>query len=535
MVGNQDSWDPWMAASWGYDRCLYAWSPCGRSIATRNREGVEIRDSLSFELLSTLMPIESAQGSMDHLAYSMDGRSVVSAFGASLIIWDIQTGGVAKEIEYEGTYSASLAWSLNGSTICIISKDVMTGLYTVYIYDVASGVMGSPGTLQSADKPYVWAHDTSFRVMTTAHDGWGCLINIFEVGSVLTRIESFHIEIQGMYFWAVSFSQTTYRISIFVDDGLFVFDARTSRRLLRKEYLTPHCFSPDGSLFAGISRGAILIWKYTSDNYTPWREFLLQDSTLAYHSLRFSPTSSSLLAGSDQSLRLWRLDGPPVVAHPRRREPLVALSHCGSYMATGYLADSVVTVTNLVSQTPPHFIDTGMDIKIFILTGNILLVLGHETIVAWRLTGEGAVDGVFPGGRAGHGDSIWTVSLSGDPKFLVRDETVAIRQGGRVIWVYRIETGEVLERTSLFVCHYYPHYTSREMLLGLHHRRRHHNDLDLVPLATIQTGWAKDPEGKHQLWIPVEWRNSLDYATSLHDNKVLRLALKGGGIILIRF
>ena len=389
MGGNQDSWDLWIATSWRYDDGSYAWSLCGRFIAVGNRQGVGIYNSLSFELLSTLIPTELTRKSMNQLAYPMDGHSVASTFDGSLVIWDIQTGGVAKKIEYWGTYSYCLAWSLNGSAVCIISNDQTTALYTVYIYDVASGVMRSPGVLPSADGPYVWAHDTSFRVMTTAHDGLICLINIFEVGSVLTRIESFHIELQKTNFRIGSFSQTTYRISIFVDNGLFVFDARTSHRLLRKEYLKPHCFSPDGSLFAGISRSVIHIWKYTSDDYRSWMEFPLDDLTFTYHSLQFSPTSSSLLACSDKFLQLWRLDGPPIVSHPRRREPLVALSRCGSYMATGYLADSVVTITSLVLQTPPHFIDTGMDIKIFILTGNVLLVLDCNTIVAWRLTGEG--------------------------------------------------------------------------------------------------------------------------------------------------
>ena len=536
MVEDQDSWDPWIAASWRYDRGSYAWSPCGRFIAAGNGEGVGIYDSLSFELLSTLMPIESAQESMDQLAYSMDGRSVASAFGASLIIWDIQTGGVAKEIEYEGTYSASLTWSLNGSTICIISQNVMTGLYAVYIHDVASGVMRSPGILPSVDKPYVWAHNTSFRVMTTAHNGWDCLINIFEVGSVLTWIESFHIEIQRVYSRVGPFSQTTHHISLLVIGGFSIFDARTSRRLLSAGWLRAQCFSPDGSLFAGILAdypGDIIhIWKYNSNEYTSWRKFPLGHLALDRHPLRFSPTLSSLLARSDKFLHLLRLDDPPIVARPDHCMPHIALSRCGSYMVTVYLADSVVTITNLVSQTP-RFINTGIYIKTFVLTGNILLVLGYEAIVAWRLTGEGAVDGVFPCRIPDHGDSIWTVSLSGDPTFFVGDETVAIRQGDKVIWTYHIETGEVLEPTKPLIYHH-PHYTSQEMLRGLHHHHRH-NDLDLVPLATIQTGWAKDPEGKHQLWIPVEWRNFLVNATSSHDSKALRLVLKGGAIILIRF
>ena len=34
-------------------------------------------------------------------------------------------------------------------------------------------------------------------------------------------------------------------------------------------------------------------------------------------------------------------------------------TRCGSYIATGHRTDSIVTITNLLSQTRSHFIDTG--------------------------------------------------------------------------------------------------------------------------------------------------------------------------------
>ena len=118
------------------------------------------------------------------------------------------------------------------------------------------------------------------------------------------------------------------------------------------------------------------------------------------------------------------------------------------------------------------------------------------------------------------------------PTFFIGEQTITIGQEGRDICIYHIETGEVLEPIKPPIC--YHHYTSQEMLHGLHHHR-HYNSLGLVPWDTIRRGWAEDPEGKHQLWIPVEWRNSLDDVTSSHDSKALRLVLKGGGIILIKF
>ena len=263
IVGNQDSWDQWLAASshgseWD-ESSSCAWSPCGRFIAVGYKHGVEIYDSLSFEHLSTLMPTKSDQESMDQLAYSMDGRSVASAFGTLLTVWDIQTGGVAKEIEYEDSYIDALAWSLTGITIGTISDDWETAHPTVYTYNVASGTTHSYGTLPLAGASYLWACDASFRVMTIVQDDEGLIIDIFGVETVLTKIESFRIGSLRGHLQVRSFSQSTYRISISVGDDYFVFDIRNSHCLLSAKHLRSHCFSSDGSLFAGISTNAVCI------------------------------------------------------------------------------------------------------------------------------------------------------------------------------------------------------------------------------------------------------------------------------------
>ena len=535
IFGKQDSWDQWLTASsrgsrWDRSRCC-AWSPCGQFIAVGYKHGMEIYDSLSLEHLSTLMPTKSDWGSMDQLAYSMDGRSVASAFGTLLTVWDIQTGGVAKEIEYKDSYIVALAWSLNGSTIGTISYDWKSNPLAVCTYNVASGTTHSYGTLPLTDRPYLWACDASFRAMTTARDNGGLIINIFEVGTVLTKIESFRIGSLRGHLRAGSFSQSTYRISISVGDDYFVFDIRTSHRLLSAKRLESPRFSSDGNLFADILAHDVHIWKYTSDGYTPWRQFPLQ---FPNRPLQFSPTSSSLLTHSEKILQLWRLDGPPIVAHPDYyMPPLIILSHCVSYMAAGDRGGRIVTITDLLSQTPLHSIDTGMWIYGLALTGNVLLVWDLGTIAAWRLTEDGSVDGVSIDRRAGRGDSIWIVPLpssrSDDPIFSFGDQTVAIRKGEEVVHVYCTETGEVLESTQTLLYHH--DYSSGDMLRGLHHP--HHHDID--PVAIKQMGWMKDPEGKYRLWIPVKWRNSLQQVISSYDRKIMRLDPIGCDTILIKF
>ena len=153
------------------------------------------------------------------------------------------------------------------------------------------------------------------------------------------------------------------------------------------------------------------------------------------------------------------------------------------------------------------------------------LVLSFRTIAAWRLTREGTVDGVSIDRRAG--DSIWTVLLSDDdPIFSFRDQTVAIRQDEEVVHVYCTETGEAFEPTQTLL--YHRDYSSWDMLCGL----RYFHSIDLFPV--MQRGWMKDPEGKHWLWIPTEWRG-LCRVTLSNDRKIVRLNLRGDETILIRF
>jgi hypothetical protein len=66
---------------------------------------------------------------------------------------------------------------------------------TVHTCDITSGTTLSTVTFQSRDNPHLWAHKASFHLMTTGWDGQAPTINIFEVGSTLTKIESFQINL----------------------------------------------------------------------------------------------------------------------------------------------------------------------------------------------------------------------------------------------------------------------------------------------------------------------------------------------------
>ena len=545
VTGTQGSWGQSSTTHFGgdFDRSRsFAWSPCGQFVTTNYRGAVVIRDPLISEPLATLRLIKPISQPFFGLAYSPDGRSLAALSDTSLVIWDIQTGGVTKEIildvqagERVIISEPPLVWSLNGRAITICTAlgggtPVLT--CSACVCDVDSGVAHFYGPrLLSFMVPHIWAHNESFRIMTRGWD-WqtGCTtINISEVGSVLTKIESFCVgppcdplRAGSAHMRIESFSPTTYRIATSVDRQLRIFDIRNWGCLSaipeERGYTSSNCFSSDGSLFATTlrSEGCVQIWKYGSRYYTVWGKFSTQRID-AIPKLRFSPTLSSIAGFFPDLLQVWRLDRP-FDAYPDGPgcAELGALSHCGTYVATSHYGGSAVAITDLLSQSPSQFIETGVDrIVELALTGNVLLVRGDCGLVtAWRLTEEGVVDGPSRERSAGPGDSIWTILSPRDPTLVIRDRTVVI-WNRPVTHTYCVGTGEVLEPAQPPPLPHDHQYSLRDLMHGLHYPHcrglevpstRSESDWPVSRTTLEEEGWVKGPEGRHRLWIPPAWR-----------------------------
>ena len=139
VVGTPDSWGPTIAASGCYSFCI--WSPCGQFVAAQTEIFAEIRNQLTMELVTILHPTEAIPNLTGSLAYSPDGRFIACTSDTTIVIWDIQTGGVAEEIEieYHGC-GISLVWSSDGGTICIIGSKAGVD-FVVHTYDISSGTI----------------------------------------------------------------------------------------------------------------------------------------------------------------------------------------------------------------------------------------------------------------------------------------------------------------------------------------------------------------------------------------------------------
>jgi len=500
---------------------------------------VEIRNQLTLELITILQPPETILDLTGPLAYSPDGRSIACASDIAIIIWDIQTGGVAKEIGCGAHYNFSLVWSSNGGIICTIDSENWD-TSTVHTCDVSSGIVSTPGTLRSRPS-HLWTVDESFRVMTMVRSVYDIeTIDIFEVGSTLTWIQSFSPHLPCAI-TRMSFSPITHHLSVSGSNTLSISDVRSSENLLHTEgHFFSQCFSSDGSLFAASKGNIVSVWKYDSGHYTLYGKYQFQG--LCDHLLQLSPTpSSSILGNSENTLQVLRLYELPT-APETLREQYAGLSRSGTRVATAHETGRTVTTTDILAQTPPQFIDTDVAVKRLVLTGNVLLVGGSGQVMAWLLTEEGLVDGVIGDRRVGRGDSIWDVSYRSEWAIQVEGQIGVIRLGdGDVdkLQVYRTDTGEVLHPTQEFrgITDAYNEDNFVQDHLYLHNLSECNAPLEdrwQTSPDTVREGWVKDAGGKHRLWIPVEWRAEWDPEDWLHD-VTIQFSYLGGRPVLIKF
>jgi len=539
VTGTPDSWTQTTGISGkdDYDgSCI--WSPCGRFVAAQMGGAVDIRNQLTLELITTLHSTETIPHLKGPLAYSPDGRSIACTSDTAIIIWDVQTGGVAKEIKCSPN-NVSLVWSSDGRMICTINH-WGTG-FIVRMYDASSGTTLSIHTLLSSNNPHLWTDDKSFWVMTTARvECLGRAINISKVGSTLTNTRSFTVPLVNKTV-IVSFSPTARRISTSDDSKLRILDIQSSECLLDEPQLFFfHCFSSDGSRFAAYGLIGIHVWEYHSGRYVLLGEFRCHHISIS--PLRFSPTPTSILGRANGILQVQRLHELPTSSRTRRRQ-YAGLSRSWTHIATAHELENTITITDLLAQNPPQFIDTDVEIVGLVVTGNILLVAGSGQLVAWLLTEGGLVDGVIGDRRVDRSDSIWAISKSARTpqwQFQVEGQVGFIMLPGNAPHIYHTETGEVLRLTQvtrdfrgLKDALGYPH-PGREYL-------RFHNlsqcdtpleDRWKTSQATLREGWVKDAEGKHRLWVPVEWRAGWDPKDWRHDVTTQFSYLRNGPVVI---
>ena len=602
LYGLRDSWDQPAAIRGRYKS--FTWSPCGQFFSAQTQTSVEVWDALTLEKRSTLQPTNphtiETRGPYNYLpdvlAYSPGGCSLAGCFGSAIIIWDVQTGGVVKEIEGKAVDCPpqSLVWSSDGTTICTIFP-AWGRTWDVVTWEVASGKRAPIGRFRSLATPFLWSNNDSLRVMVMQSENNdsddsddsddncdiddndnddGCsraTVDILEVwpSFIDHPIESFSIEVNPYNTPLISFSPSTYRISVTADDEdgtLFAFDIRNSKVLFQKEgHISQGHLSPDGSLLAACILGDTSIWKYTSEQgYVLWRKFSFWDNegrTLWGH--QFSPTSSSILISSDRFLEVRHLRDPQTDPPIQSRYSYDRFSTNGAYVVTASHRGPTITITNL-RKNLSQSIHVEFDIRDLALTGNVLLAHGVGVVIGWRLTAEGMVDKVPDDRREGdHDGRLWAMVLPRDrhPSFWVSSNIGAIissrpficydrfdmhlnRSGG--LWMYYdTETGKEYKPVSVEVPpssspSWKPLY-SRRSNFGAQssfscHDFVHLEDDPPISMPWYAKGWVKYPGGehRHRFWLPAHWRPGWSEVHWIDDVTTLRL-ITASGLVIIQF
>ena len=548
VIGNPDSWDQTTSFSSKGRYLGSIWSPCGRFVATRIEAIVEIRNPLTFQVLAVLQPPTKSPPLRGPHEYSPDGRSLACGCCKGIVIWDIQTGGVARSINCPGD-PLILVWSLDGKTLAAAHSYRRTS-WSVQTYDVVSGAQLFAENFETEWMIHFWASEKAFRFLSIPYFSDSNELSISEIGPTRPKIE--HLSVVTRLPKTARFSPSTYRIAFFGSDSLRILDARNSQSLLEENNIESLSFSSDASLVAATHKNGFRVCKYTPGSYVLLGEYLLpylDPPGFSSHiiNLRFSPASTSILSQYKNILQVWGLHGPPTT--PKTCRQHAAISRSGRYVAIVRGSQSTVTIINLHSQAPHQFIDTGGEIEGLAITGNVLLVAFSQKVVGWLLTEEGRVNGLVDSQRADHTNSIWTITSSpGYPKplcFTVSGQNGVIEADSTFPFIYITGTGGVsycVHQPRDFTFPWVSLYQPSDFKEYYHLRHHDTPQYDAPPtdswLASRtrarKAQWVVDPEGRHRFWLPFEWRVPWD-PKNCHNDILTLFARIGDQPVIIKF
>ena len=310
----------------------------------------------------------------------------------SIVVWDIKTGVIVKEIvtDIEG-----------------LDRIVFSGYYAVTLvmnycevfrtYGALNGTLLCEGQiLPRFDRRLgaLWEYGESLRFATSCITDGESTIDIHQLQPSSTppfpTIESFIVSPHDGKF---SFSPVSFHASFVTWTDITVLDVRNSKILMRAEapellYFPPGCFSPDGGFFAcGTLENEIHVWKNTSAGYTTWSRL---KPRLRFDSFSFSPTAVSILAWGPDGVQL--LDNhthipslDKMTPNHDRGDHLVVYSKDGTWSAAARRGGNVLTIADTLPDTPQRSINTTMRILDVGIVGNTVFTTDLREVVGWDL------------------------------------------------------------------------------------------------------------------------------------------------------
>ena len=428
------SWDETTAAATYPSRIgAAAWSPCDRfiAIAWDGTMKIEVLDPVTLQRLQTLEHLQGQPISTSPmaLAFSPDSR-ILTCFGAGssdrklfVVSWDLQTGGVASAIEWQGEHdiigTPSITYLADGRTVGVRYGNLAYD-DSILVFDVASGVYMHSHSLNKSITPTndIWTHGECLRFTTFGSK----TITIWEVGltsdAIPTEVKTLpapedvdleHCNPRRPFLSLVhkgqleegvrvQFLPTSCRLALNPRGKVMVWDAQNSKYLLRctdtkfQRWMT---FSSDGRFFACLAVGeGVYLWKESSTGYM-LHQILAFNITISCPLL--SRNGESIVAFGGTTIRLWHTKRytPPPPSSVSTQAPQTVKAFVLDFSPDGMLAaiarqgGEAVTVLNLKSGVPQLTIDTGAGVDGLGVIGNAVTVIGDGKFIAWDLpTGD---------------------------------------------------------------------------------------------------------------------------------------------------
>ena len=395
-------------------------SPCNRfiAIAQFSTINIEVLDSATLQLLQALeFPQEHGiRMYLTTLAFSPDSRVLTCSAGSSqdqglsVVSWDIQTGGIASIIRWQGpdkiARTHSITYSANGKMVGVRCR-YSAGDDVILVFNVVSGVYihshsltGSPPHATS-----IWAHGESLR-FTTTHTN---TITIWEVGftseAIPTEVETIplpeDVNFTGRMRERVRFLPTSSRLGLWSQGNIRVWDVQNSKYLLNHRDtmgISHMSFSDDGRFFAcSAAKSGVYLWKESPTGYTLHQ--ILASGTMDSIP-HFSRDGESIVVSSGPAIQLWRTKGFPTThsssftrTSQRTENFILDFSPDGASAAVVEKWGRTVTVLDLESGVPQLTIDAGVAIDSLRLIKNVITVAGNGKVITWDLpTGDRVPD-----------------------------------------------------------------------------------------------------------------------------------------------
>jgi WD40 repeat protein len=476
------SWGPCTVATTRPSTITMAvWSSCNGFIAITSLISSEIHvlDSATFQRLQVLESPQDVSTNYKALVFSPDSRTLTcSGYGWGpdwperelfVVNWDLQTGGVANIIRWQGPGRGAVEWpsitySANGKVVAVFYRYCDgTNSANVFVCDVASGVYMYSYSLMGGIplSNNIWAHEECWQFATVDTTA----ITIWEVGSVPggTPMEVETLPAPDDFDFAMlpsfdgnkcRFLPTLCRLAVAFRGKVMVWDARNSKYLLHctdTSFRPMTSFSSDGRFFACSTAGSdIYLWKESPTEYILHE--ILAPRTLYPGNPLLSGNGESIIVFGSCMIGLWRTNSLTtrpssiLTQGPQLIEDFVLdFSPDGTLAAVAMKMNDTITVLSLKCGVPQLTIDAGMGVCGLRVIGNSVVVIGDRKVITWNLPAGGCV----PNARVSLEDSSRVINLGGSQDGVTSGTIstdfryVALEQCSN-LHVYSASTGEYL-------------------------------------------------------------------------------------------